>query len=104
MFTWLAQIIKKNNNTVILVEDGRPAYVVLPFAQYQQMVSEQTGVAVNQPLPDKNKDQGDLTEVSLLEKINKDIEIWKAAQKDKETLVDEQPTDPNEITIEKIPY
>lgn len=100
MISQIFKLLKKTKGVVILVQDEKPAYVVLPFDEYEKMTSgeeENKKDVAKQPASAK-KD----TEYALLDKINKDIEIWKAAQEKDDFL--EVKEDPNDIKIEEIPY
>jgi cysteinyl-tRNA synthetase len=64
-------IKKTNDNCVIIDSQGQPAFVVLPFKVYKKMVDSNPGIV-------------DLTEEELLDKINRDIALWKESQKEAE--------------------
>lgn len=39
MFNSLNQLLKKDNERIIIVEDGQPSFVILPFEEYQHLRS-----------------------------------------------------------------
>lgn len=60
-------INKTGDNCIVVDQEGEPAYVVMTFADYEKMILGKSEVA-------------SLTEGELVEKINRDVAIWKAAQ------------------------
>lgn len=68
-FDRIINLIKKTGDKVIVVnENGDPDYVIMRFNDYEKMSLGGGEVA-------------DLTEDEFLDKINRDIAIWKNAQK-----------------------
>jgi len=64
----IIDLIKKTgDNCVVLDHDGKPAYVIMSFDDYQSLVLNKSEVA-------------SLTEDELLRKINRDVATWKATQ------------------------
>jgi len=64
----IIDLIKKTgDNCVVLDHEGKPAYVIMGFDDYQSLVLDKSEVA-------------SLTEDELLKKINRDIATWKATQ------------------------
>ena len=110
MLDAIKKIIKKTKGVLILVEDNEPAYVVLPFAEYEKLLEEQTIGVVPETSRERTQSeavQKDTSEYELLKKINRDIEIWKTAQRERETDLEIFPDSNDgeeEIKIEKIPY
>jgi len=87
-----------------MVEDGEPAYVVLPYREYERLL-EGCEEKKEAGIPPKEKTPEPLTNYELLEKINRDIEIWKASQeKAEEGVAVEKPLEEPDIQIERIPY
>ncbi|MDD2806921.1 MAG: hypothetical protein PHW95_00140 [Patescibacteria group bacterium] len=69
----IIELIKKTgDNCVVLDSSGNPAYVVLSFDDYKKLVADKSEIA-------------DLTEDELLNKINRDIAIWRVKQQEAET-------------------
>ncbi len=67
-FEKIIDLIKKTgDNCVVLDPSGNPAYVVVTFKDYRDLVLNKSEVA-------------GLTEDQLLDKINRDIATWKATQ------------------------
>jgi hypothetical protein len=64
----IIELIKKTGDSaIVLSATGEPAYVISPFSKYERLVSGQPDIA-------------GLTEDELLEKINRDIALWKNNQ------------------------
>jgi len=86
MFNWdtIKQILKKNRGTCIIVEDGKPLYVVAQFADYEKLFldetseSEQSDKEIFSPTPVKKIIEE--KEVEIAEKVNQEIIDWKAKQ------------------------
>jgi hypothetical protein len=76
MWETIKQILKKNHGTCIIVEEGKPVYVVTSFDDYQKILENQP--TLDNPLPIRFKEG--LGEAELLEKINQEIIGWKAKQ------------------------
>lgn len=68
-FEQVKRLMKIVGGKAIIVEDGKPAFVVIDVDEYLGFESDK-GVAKS--------------ETELIEKINKDIAIWKSKQKEKE--------------------
>jgi len=69
-------IRKTGDKAIILDENGDPGFVIMSAGDYQDLVLGRSGV------------QG-LTEHELLDKINRDIAIWKDDQELKELAIDQ---------------
>lgn len=68
----IIELIKKTgDNCVVLDSSGNPAYVVLGFSQYEKLLADKSAIA-------------ELTEDELLNKINRDIAVWRAKQQEDE--------------------
>ena len=71
MWNEIKQILKKNHGTCIIVEEGQPAYVVVPFDIYQQSLeSEAEPVSQTSLRFKENK-----SETELAEKINQEAAV-----------------------------
>lgn len=69
-FKKVIDLIKKTGDKcIVLDEEGEPVYVLMTFGDYQALVFGKSAPEV-----------AGLTENELLEKINRDIAAWKAAQ------------------------
>lgn len=76
-FKKLVNLIKKTGDkAIILDENGEPGYVVMTVNDYEDLILGKSGVS-------------GLTENELLDKINRDIAIWKDSQELKELSVDQ---------------
>jgi hypothetical protein len=65
----IVNLIKKTGDkAIILDKNGDPNYVVMTVVDYEKLVLGKSGLS-------------GLTEDQLLDKINRDIEIWKDSQK-----------------------
>lgn len=64
----IIDLIKKTgDNCIVLDQNGNPAYVLVDFNNYQKMILGRSELA-------------GLTENELVDKINRDIAIWKSSQ------------------------
>lgn len=57
----------------IIVEDGKPKYIVMNFDEYRNAVLDRKAVQT-------------LTEEELIEKINADIALWREGQKNEDDI------------------
>ena len=60
-------INKTGDSCIVLDADANPAYVILPFAEYKKIIENRDAVT-------------ELTEEELLNKINRDIALWRQRQ------------------------
>jgi hypothetical protein len=73
----LKEILDLAGGRYIIVENGRPKYIVMNFDEYKSAVLDRKSVQA-------------LTEEELIEKINSDISLWREKQTvDDESLLDE---------------
>ncbi len=73
----IINLIKKTGDKVIILdENGDPGFILMSIGDYESLVLGKSGV------------QG-LTEAELLDKINRDIAIWKDNQQSKEISIDQ---------------
>lgn len=72
MWETIKQILRKNSGTCIIVEEGKPAFVITRFEEYQKLLEGQTAPLL--------RGAAGLEEQELLEKINQEIGDWKAKQ------------------------
>lgn len=63
------ELAAKTGDRVVVVSDTHEPFVILAFKEYQALMSHNTNLQ-------------ELTEQELLEKINRDIAVWKASQED----------------------
>lgn len=63
------ELAYKTGDRVIVVSENHEPFVILAFKEYQALMSHNTNLQ-------------ELTEQELLEKINRDIAVWKASQED----------------------
>ncbi len=99
MWETIKNILKKNKGTCIIIEDGRPAYVIMLFDDYQKSLANEP---VNKSVSPLFKEAAGETE--LMEKINQEIVDWKvkqAANSSEVQLADIQDSD--ELRIENLP-
>ena len=69
-FEKIINLIKKTGDKfIILDKDGEPGYVAMSFSDYEKFLAHRDELE-------------NLTEDELLNKINREIAIWKAAQED----------------------
>lgn len=83
--------MKKTPGTCIIIEEGKPAYVVVSFENYEQMLEKEFSGAPKESM----------NEQELLEKINQEITNWKARQ------IEENPememAEEEDLKIENLP-
>jgi len=73
----LVNLLKKTGDkAVVLDESGDPSYVIMTVSDYEELILGKSGVS-------------GLTEEELLDKINRDITIWKDTQELKELSIDQ---------------
>jgi hypothetical protein len=74
----LQEIMDLAGGRYIIVEDGRPKYIVMNFDEYRNAIFDKKSVQT-------------LTEEELIEKINSDIALWREKQnaEDDEIALDE---------------
>ena len=76
-FEKLLNLLKKTGDkAIILDQNGNPGYVIMSVNDYEDLILGKSGVS-------------GLTESELLDKINRDIAIWKDSQELKELSVDQ---------------
>jgi len=76
-----------------VVEEGKPTYVVTRFDDYQKLLDVQ---------PTRRFHEG-LSEQELLEKINDEINDWKAKQADSNPELPVDEPDEEDLKIENLP-
>lgn len=92
MWESIKKILKKNSGTCIIVEEGEPAYVVLPFSDYQNLLEKE-------PF----KKEG-MSEQDLLEKINQEINDWKSKQSEDAAEIElEDEAGDGDLKVENLP-
>ncbi len=99
MWDTIKQILKKSRATCIIVEEGQPAYVIMPFDDYQKSLESDSAIKTAGP---RFKDGAD--DSGLLEKINQEIVDWKAKQTENSPEVQlSDIQDSDELRIENLP-
>jgi len=73
----IKEILDAAGGRYIIVENGKPAYIVMNFEEYKEAVLKQ-------------KELRALTEKELIDKINSDISLWRENRENpEETIIDE---------------
>jgi hypothetical protein len=94
MWETIQQILRKNQGTCIIVEEGKPAYVITRFEDYQKLLEERPQI----------KQRDNFNEQELLEKINEEITNWKTKQvESSQALEVEEPAGEDDLKIENLP-
>ncbi len=90
----IKKILQKQKGTCIIIEEGKPAYVVMSFDEFENSLdAKEDRLERSVPSP---------SEQELLERINQDIINWKEAQAQQEAS--ETPEeDKDEVKIEDLP-
>ncbi|TSC53263.1 MAG: hypothetical protein LiPW39_374 [Parcubacteria group bacterium LiPW_39] len=96
MWNEIKQILKKNIGTCIIVEEGKPAFVILPLEDYEKLLNERQGIS----FLGKNKEGSG--EQEILEKINQEITNWKARQVEENPEIEVADQD-DDLKIENLP-
>ena len=94
MWETIKKILQKQQGTCIIVEDGKPAYVVTKFSDYGKSLEEENA---------QQNFNSDFSEGHLLERINQEISSWKAAQQEQKTETDLAESSDEEVKIENLP-
>jgi len=103
MWETIKNILKKNNGTCIIVEEGKPVYVVTQFDEYEKMLNGQS--PNESPMPTPVKKIIAEKEGEMAEKINQEIIDWKAKQAENNPEVNlSDLTENNELKIENLPF
>ncbi|KKR08522.1 MAG: hypothetical protein UT32_C0001G0042 [Parcubacteria group bacterium GW2011_GWC2_39_14] len=75
-WTKIFSLVKKTGDKVIIFDEkGIDTLVVMPFDQYERLISQSTQVK-------------GLTEDEMLDRINQDIARWQATQKETQPVVE----------------
>jgi hypothetical protein len=72
----LKKIIDASGGKYIIVENGKPEYVVAAWKDFQETCA-------------RRNDLRSLTEEELIDKINKDISLWREGQNQENADIDE---------------
>ena len=66
----LINLIEKTGDRLVVIDRvGNPAYVIMGFSAYEKLIEGKAEIS-------------DLTEDELLEKINRDVSIWRSSQEE----------------------
>lgn len=76
----IAFIKKTGDKCVILDENGQDAYVIMPLSMYEDGNAYPATQTAKKSLKQEPKVDDDLTGPELLNKINRDIAVWKSIQ------------------------
>ena len=103
MWKTIKNILKKNNGTCIIVEEGKPVYVVTQFEEYEKMLNGE--LAAEMPMATPVKKIIAEKEVEMAEKINQEIIDWKAKQAENNPEINlSDLTGNDELKIENLPF
>jgi len=95
MWETIKKVLQKQKGTCIIVEDGRPAYIVTSFDDYEKMTGSKE--------PEAPKIGGNVSDQELLEKINSEIANWKIAQVEQQAAQALDENEDEEVRIEDLP-
>lgn len=73
-FNKIKKLVKMTGGKAVIVEDGKPTMLIMEIEEYM-------GAFKNMPDPDIV--QNDLSEKEMIERINKDINIWNSKQEER---------------------
>lgn len=85
MWERIKKILQKEGGKCIIIEENRPTYVVMRLEDYEKIGSDQS-----------SEEKG--TEI---EKVNQDINEWKAEEKEETEVVE---PDNQEVKVEDLPF
>ena len=97
MWETIKKILQKQNGTCIIIEDGKPAYVVMGFGDFQRYLE-----AKEEAVPEDKKIV-DISEQELLNKINDEITTWQAVQAEQQAAENLAEAAEPEVKIEDLP-
>jgi len=86
----LKEILDLAGGRYIIVEDGKPAYIVMNFDEYRAAVLERKSIQT-------------LTEEELIDRINADISLWREGQGKDEDIALDEIDDLEDIEYENLP-
>src|SRR4030042_5641079 len=97
MWDTIKKILQKQEGACIIIEDGKPEYVVTRFSDYEKFLEKKEEIAA------KNFNSN-FAEEELLDRINQEIASWKAVQQEQqaEAEITEKTID-EEVKIEDLP-
>lgn len=96
MWETIKKILQKQGGTCIIIEEGKPEYVVTSFKDFQKMVEEEDFSA--------RETKRIFSEQEILEKINQEITNWKTAQAQQEAAQELEESESSEdMKIENLP-
>jgi len=80
-FLAILDLLNSSGGKYIIIENGKPAFVLMDFDEYKKLVSDQNEM--------KNLKE------ELVKKINRDIALWRVEQqKEKERAIPDKKEDP----------
>jgi prevent-host-death family protein len=77
-FSEILELSKKSGGKYIIVEEGKPSYVLMDVKEYKKMASNEGNIAIE-----------DMSKEELIEKINRDIAIWHSSKDEEEKGIDD---------------
>lgn len=80
-------LVRLTGDKFIVIDEGEPAFVVLPFTEYESMIKERNDQQVVQyitkfPSRSEANSQPNNEESNILERVNQDIEAYRAKQEE----------------------
>lgn len=96
MWETIKKILQKQPGTCIIVEDGKPAYVVTKFSDYENSFEEKEDTVAR-------NFNSNFSEERLLERINQEITNWKAMQQEAQGETGLAENLGEEVKIEDLP-
>jgi hypothetical protein len=95
MWETIKKILQKQPGTCIIIEDGKPAYVVIKFSDYEDSLER------TESFP--RRMASSIGEEELLEKINQEIANWKAMQAENQAEPELAQDLSQDVKIEDLP-
>jgi hypothetical protein len=97
MWETIKKILQKQPGACIIVEDGKPAYIITKFSDYEDSFFDEKEKIVERNL------NSNFSEEQLLERINQEISNWKATQQEQQPETGLAETPDEEVKIEDLP-
>lgn len=76
-FSEVLELLNESGGKYIVVENGKPSYVLMDIKEYKNMSSNYRDLSVE-----------DMSKEELIEKINEDIAVWRANQEEDDEIDD----------------
>ncbi len=94
MWETIKQILRKNQGTCIIIEEGKPTYIITKFEDYEELLDERS----------QGRARENYSDQELLEKINEEITNWKIRQPEVAPELEvPEPEGEEDLRVENLP-